>query len=66
MNTKLNLFCINKMNRFFKATFFIILLNNFALAQNSQTDYSQNLKSYTLSSPEVSSFERYSLTNRKY
>lgn len=63
MNTKLNLFCISKRYKFFLAIFLIIFLNNLSIAQNSQTDYSQNLKSYTLSSPEVSSFERYSLTN---
>jgi YD repeat-containing protein len=63
MNNKLNLFRNIKRNKFFLSIFLMIFINNICIAQNSQTDYSQNLKSYTLSTPEVSSFERYSLTN---
>ena len=63
MTTKQNPFYSIASYKFFVTSFLMIITNNLIIAQNSQTDYSENLKSYTLSSPEVSSFERYSLTN---
>jgi YD repeat-containing protein len=45
----------------------VFLISCFKItAQNTQVDYSQNTKSYTLATPEVSSFERYSLNNVDY
>lgn len=53
-----------KLNKFkLIITWYLYIFVSNITAQNPQIDYSQNIKSYTLASPEVSSFEKYSLNN---
>jgi len=62
MQQHLHIWNFNAYRGLVSVFFIIFFLPVVGFSQNSQLDYGQNLRSYTLSSPEVSSFEKYNLT----